>query len=156
MNNTSHPSKESRARKDVCHALHPSAQSVLDYWFGDLDLTSPYFKERGPFWFMGGPRVDAEIRRKFGPLLALAVRGRLGSWQKTPKGCLALIILLDQFSLNLYREKPTSYIQSRQAIPITNRMIRLGRRRPYRRLGSYRWARSTRSHEAQAGRRSRG
>lgn len=106
--------------------IDPRAQSVLDYWFGNLDLTDLYFKEKTPFWFVGGPKVDAEIRKKFASLLALAVRGRLRHWQKTPKGCLALIILLDQFSLNLHREKPASYIQSRQAIPITNRMIRLG------------------------------
>lgn len=113
-------------KDSLIKTIDPRAQSVLDYWFGDLNLTDRYFKERSSLWFMGGPKVDIEIRRKFGVLLDLAVRGQLREWQKTPKGCLALIILLDQFSLNLYREKPASYIQSSQAIPIANRMIQSG------------------------------
>ena len=44
-------------------------------------------------------------------------------WEQSPREGLALIILLDQFSLNLYREEPQSYDQSKLAIPIARRMI---------------------------------
>lgn len=106
--------------------LDPRAQSVLDYWFGDLNQSPAYLKARVPFWFVGGERVDAEIRRKFGALLKLAVQGKLDGWKKTPRGALALIVLLDQFSLNLHREKPESYDQSELAIPIANHVLRNG------------------------------
>lgn len=104
--------------------MHPRAKAVLDYWFGDLDQSPEYFKKRFPFWFDGGARVDAYIRRHFERDLNKAVRGEYSSWEKTPREALALIVLLDQFSLNLYREKPRSYDQSRLAIPIAERLIR--------------------------------
>lgn len=106
--------------------LDPRAQSVLEYWFRDFDYTAEFLRKQVPFWFMGGPKVDEEIRRKFSGLLRQAARGKLKAWQETPKGCLALIVLLDQFSLNLHREKPESYLQSKMAIPLADRMVRKG------------------------------
>ncbi len=104
--------------------MHKNAKAILEYWFGDLEHTPEYFAKRFPFWFNGGKRVDAEIRRRFGKDLRRAVAGEYRNWEKTPKESLALIILLDQFSLNLHREKPASYDQSRLAIPVADRLIR--------------------------------
>jgi uncharacterized protein (DUF924 family) len=99
---------------------------VLDYWFGDLDHTPRYFSERNRLWFGGGEQVDGEIRERFAGDLRLAVEGRLADWEATPRGSLALIVLLDQFSLNLYREQPPSYLQSALAIPLTGRLVEQG------------------------------
>jgi uncharacterized protein (DUF924 family) len=96
----------------------------LDYWFGDLDQTPEYFADRMPFWFMGGPKVDAHIRKHFGRDLVKAMKGEYSAWEKAPREALALIVLLDQFSLNLHREQPRSYDQSKLAIPIAERLIR--------------------------------
>lgn len=101
----------------------PRAKVVLDYWFGDLDHTPRYFAERNRLWFGGGEEVDGHIRSHFERDLTLAVSGRLESWETTPRGGLALIVLLDQFSLNLYREQPQSYDQSALAIPVTRRLL---------------------------------
>ncbi len=101
----------------------PRARAVLDYWFGDLDHTPRYFSERNRLWFGGGEEVDGYIRRTFEADVDSAVAGRLRSWAETPRGSLALIVLLDQFSLNLYREQPRSYEQSALAIPIAERLI---------------------------------
>lgn len=77
-------------------------------------------------WFWGGEKVDDEIRRRFEADVTAAAEGRLARWEETPKGALALIVLLDQFSLNLYREQPKSYLQSELAIPIAERAIQRG------------------------------
>lgn len=99
------------------------AKQILDYWFGDLDQSPGYFAIKMPFWFMGGKKVDDYIRKHFESDLNAAVRGDLKHWEQTPRESLAVIVLLDQFSLNLFREKPKSYDQSKLAIPIANRMI---------------------------------
>ncbi len=99
------------------------AKKILDYWFADLDQTPAYFSERMPFWFMGGKKVDDAIRKHFNSDLEAAVKGELKSWENNPREALALIILLDQFSLNLYREQPRSYDQSRLALPLAKRLI---------------------------------
>ncbi len=102
------------------------ARAVLDYWFGDLDHTARYFDERNRLWFGGGQEVDDQIRERFGRDLQAAVDGRLESWRGTPRGSLALIVLLDQFSLNLHREQPRSYLQSEKAIPVTRQLVDQG------------------------------
>ena len=110
--------------------LDPRAKTILDYWFGSLDHTPEYFKERNRLWFgNGGPeslKTDEYIRSHFEPTLIEAVEGKLGDWEASPKGCLALIVLLDQFSLNLYREQPRSYEQSALAVRIADHMMEQG------------------------------
>ena len=63
------------------------------------------------WWFAGGPEVDREIRERFGDVLEQAREGGLDHWAETPRGRLALIIVLDQFSRNAYRGSPLSYAQ---------------------------------------------
>jgi uncharacterized protein (DUF924 family) len=106
--------------------MDPKAREILDYWFGDLSLTPEYFKTRNRMWFMGGEKVDSHIRQHYGADVVRAVEGGYADWLDSPRGCLALILLLDQFSLNLYREQPRSYQQSELAIPITRRIITRG------------------------------
>lgn len=110
----------------IRHMASPRARAILEYWFGDLDHVPHYLEHRNTFWFDGGDEVDEEIREKFGTDLLRAVEGKLDTWKESPRGSLALIILLDQFSLNIHREKPQSYVNSRLAIPLAQRMIELG------------------------------
>src|SRR5437764_10625284 len=83
---------------------------VYEYWFGAapaLDAATAEAKMRR--WYRGGPPVDAEVREKFGPLVERAVRGELDGWSATPRGRIALILLLDQFTRNLWRDDPRCY-----------------------------------------------
>jgi uncharacterized protein (DUF924 family) len=104
----------------------PRARAVLDYWFGDLDHTRAYFRERNRLWFGGAPETDDFIRASFEADLIEAAAGHLAAWSDTPRGSLALIVLLDQFSLNLYREEPRSYDQSALAIPLARKLVDTG------------------------------
>jgi len=89
---------------------------VLTYWFG----ATP--EERGAkqkLWFGGGPDVDAEIRGTFGDLVEQARAGKLEAWSATPRGALAWLILVDQFSRNIYRNQPESFSADHAALAWT-------------------------------------
>jgi uncharacterized protein (DUF924 family) len=78
------------------------AADVLEFWFGTADAAA-----RGigfdPRWFQKDPSFDEQIRRRFGQDLDAAARGQRDHWAATPAGLLALCIVLDQFSRNVYR-----------------------------------------------------
>lgn len=76
---------------------------VLAFWFGRAGSDAGVLASHGARWFARDPAFDAVIRERFAPLRADAVAGRLDAWLATPRGRLALILLVDQFSRNLYR-----------------------------------------------------
>ena len=106
--------------------LNPQAKAILDFWFGDLDHTPAYFRERNRLWFWGEKETDEQIRARFSALVESAGSGTLAEWESTPKGLLALIVLLDQFSLNVHRNEARGYELSAQAIPLAHRMLDRG------------------------------
>ena len=75
-------------------------QSVLDFWFGDQEPPEPHYQKR---WFSGGKETDRHIAERFAANHKRAIEGELTAWLEHPEGRLALIILVDQFSRNLYR-----------------------------------------------------
>jgi uncharacterized protein (DUF924 family) len=95
------------------------AVAVLSYWFGDerdpIDGIAA-LERRGAKWFYGGPEVDREIAARFGGDLERARRGELDDWAEAPRDRLALIVLLDQFSRNVFRGTPLSYAQDAAAL----------------------------------------
>ena len=96
-------------------ALHADRiNEILVYWFGSV--TEP--KQNFSLWFEGSPAIDAEITSKFKLDVEKAQRGDYLSWLSEPHAALALCITLDQFSLNIYRDKPEGYMGSASAIPL--------------------------------------
>lgn len=83
-------------------ALPPEAESVLGYWLGP-DVPADAVPSTTTLWFRGGEAVDEHIRKTFLPLIEAAGKGELDAWQSTPRGSLALLLLLDQFTRNAYR-----------------------------------------------------
>lgn len=81
-------------------------QSILDFWFGDQEPPEKAFQKR---WFSGGAEVDQQIAERFGQLHQRAVEGELDAWLSHPHGRLALILLIDQFSRNLYRGRADAF-----------------------------------------------
>lgn len=75
-------------------------QELLDFWFAESS------RKR---WFRSTADFDREIGQRFGELWQQAREGRLDQWQKDPQGALALVILLDQFPLNMFRDQPLSF-----------------------------------------------
>lgn len=97
------------------------SEEILEFWFGDLRRAdaSPeeYFKERLELWFAGTAEIDETIRRRFGADVERAEAGLLEDWKQEPRPCLAWVLLLDQFSLNIYRDQARSFENSERAIP---------------------------------------
>ena len=108
------------------HHLPPAALGVLHYWLGDnpqADWPEPH---RGDLWFRGGPEVDAHIRAQFGPLVDEAMAGGLRDWETDPLARLALILLLDQFSRNVYRGQARAFAGDARAQALTQRTLDAG------------------------------
>jgi uncharacterized protein (DUF924 family) len=100
-------------------------QEVLSYWFppGIHDADAETYRRQWLRWFGGGPEVDGEIAERFGGVLERARRGELGSWAETPRGRLALIIVLDQFSRSVYKGTPLAYAQDPAALRLAREGI---------------------------------
>jgi len=98
-----------------------SPEEVLSYWFPAEDIfdaDQETFGRQMQWWFQGGPEVDREISERFGEVLEQARRGELDHWAQTPQGRLALIVVLDQFSRNVYRGSALSYAQDEKALEL--------------------------------------
>lgn len=75
-------------------------QQILDFWFKELEPAS---------WWKKDASLDAEIHSRFGVMHARAQQGELFEWRVTPQGSLAEVILLDQFSRNIYRDTAQAF-----------------------------------------------
>ena len=95
-------------------------QEVLDFWFGELGEEVPA-TDRNALWFQGGEETDKLIAERFQPLVSQAGLGELGYWAAEPKGSLALIILLDQFTRNIYRGLSAAFRYDSLALAICKR-----------------------------------
>jgi uncharacterized protein (DUF924 family) len=79
---------------------------VLDYWFGESRTPDQtYFKR----WFSGGDAVDTEIQEQFADIHRTLQDGLPQTWQDSSEGWLAAILVIDQFSRNLFRKQPEAF-----------------------------------------------
>ncbi len=109
--------------------MEPSA--VLSFWFGSRSVGEP-LHERDE-WFRKSESFDEEIRTHFGPQIELALAGRLESWSATRPGTLALILLLDQFTRNVFRETPRAFAGDVAALTHARALVYSGRDREFHR-----------------------
>ena len=92
-------------------------QQVLTFWF----------ERHGPDqWWAKDPAFDDAIRVQFGSLHARAVRAELHDWRARPEGRLAEIIVLDQFSRNLYRDDARAFANDGMALVLAQEAVRAG------------------------------
>ena len=82
-------------------------QDILDFWFA---------AENQKNWFNQSDAFDQSIEMQFKTALLSASKAELWHWRTTPEGRLAEIIVLDQFSRNLYRDSPLAFAQDAQAV----------------------------------------
>ena len=98
----------------------PKATEVLDFWFGEV--AGPSRAE----WFRKDTAFDAQIRSRFGRLHEAASRRQLEDWRVAPEPMLALVIVLDQFSRNLYRGDARSFAQDAHALECAREALARG------------------------------
>ena len=96
-------------------------REVLAFWFGEPG-SADCGKPRAA-WFRRDAAFDDEIRRRFLALHASAALGERESWRDDADSLLALIVVLDQFSRNLYRDDPRAFSQDAQALACAQLMV---------------------------------
>ncbi|MDX2171333.1 MAG: DUF924 family protein [Deltaproteobacteria bacterium] len=84
-------------------------EEVLAFWFGPADEAAAPRRARVVRWFTADPDFDAEVRRRFGGLVCAATHRQLDHWAGSARGRLALVVLLDQFTRNVYRDRVDAY-----------------------------------------------
>ena len=96
--------------------MDAQAQKVCDFWF--LPPDHPGYGQSRAEWFRKDDGFDAQIRARFGALIDAAIEGGLRAWEATPHGALARIIVLDQFTRNVYRGTPRAFAGDAQALAL--------------------------------------
>ncbi|MFA7554951.1 MAG: DUF924 family protein [Spongiibacteraceae bacterium] len=90
-------------------------EAILDYWFGDIGAGFEVSQQQHARWFGGSKEVDVAIKQQFGTLVEQALQGLLQHWWQVPGGVLALVLLLDQFTRNIYRGTARAFAGDSQA-----------------------------------------
>jgi uncharacterized protein (DUF924 family) len=88
---------------------HAAPAEVLDFWLGDGVEKEWPTQDLNKRWFSGGAELDAEISERFGTDVEAAVSGGLQDWEQPALNRLALVILLDQFTRNVFRGKGQAF-----------------------------------------------
>jgi uncharacterized protein (DUF924 family) len=89
-------------------------QPILHFWFEELTPKQHFVKDAA---------LDETIRARFGDTLEAAARCELFAWRATPEGRLAEIIVLDQFSRNVYRDTPRAFAQDALALVLAQDLV---------------------------------
>jgi uncharacterized protein (DUF924 family) len=100
--------------------LPAGAREVLDFWFGQ-----PPHAVRDE-WFRKDDAFDERIHDRFGQRVAAAVAGAFGDWCATPHGALARVLLLDQFTRNIYRNTPRAFAGDPGALATADEAVAKG------------------------------
>lgn len=98
--------------------------AVHSFWFGEPD--SPEFGQSRSSWYQKNPEFDAEIKERFWILMENAEAGQLKGWKSSPRGALALVLLFDQFSRNMFRDTPRAFATDPLALHIAKSAIHWG------------------------------
>lgn len=97
--------------------LVQTSEDVIHFWFHDLNDKQRFAKDHA---------LDATLLDRFGATLHAAARGELFGWRATPVGRLAEIVVLDQFSRNIYRGTPGAFAQDPQALTLAQELVASG------------------------------
>ncbi len=94
------------------------AVDILKFWFGDPAKPEDRYGQQRRAWFQKDPSFDQTIRDRFLDTYFIARQGHYDPWAETPRGALALILLLDQFPRNMFRSTPESFAGDAQALAV--------------------------------------
>lgn len=93
----------------------PDYERVLDFWLGELDAIGRASAETRKRWWKKDEAFDQEIRERFAADHAAIEAGEREAWLASPRGRLAYVIVLDQFSRNMFRETPRMFASDPRA-----------------------------------------
>lgn len=104
----------------MLRSMNPDAQAVYQFWFPpDANPDQPRRE-----WFIKDAAFDDAIRSRFGALVEQALSGALRAWDaEGPRSALARILLLDQFTRNIYRDTPRAFAGDQLALRAAQDMV---------------------------------
>jgi uncharacterized protein (DUF924 family) len=89
-------------------------QAIIQFWFEEIQPAQ---------WWKKDLEFDAELRQRFAAVHAQAARCELWHWRSAPHGRLAEIIILDQFSRNMFRDQPASFAHDAHALTLAQEAV---------------------------------
>jgi uncharacterized protein (DUF924 family) len=92
-------------------------QEILDFWFNDIERAD---------WYRKSEVFDAQMRMRFSTQVEQALAGALNGWAVSPDGRLALILLLDQMTRNLFRDTPRAFVGDGAALALSQAALQDG------------------------------
>jgi uncharacterized protein (DUF924 family) len=95
-------------------------KTILHFWFTELTPKPHFVKDAA---------LDETIRTRFGATLEAAARCDEFAWRATPEGRLAEVLVLDQFSRNVYRDTPRAFAQDALALALAQKLVASGQDR---------------------------
>jgi uncharacterized protein (DUF924 family) len=94
-------------------------EDVLDFWFGACGSASEIAARQRKLWFGKSAQNDQAVSDRFAATLAAASAGKLDHWANSPRGRLALVIVLDQFPHHIFRDQPQAFATDPQALALS-------------------------------------
>jgi len=91
-------------------------ESVLVFWFGAPGSAAEVAGRKSRLWFGKSPANDQAVSERFAATLMAASAGQLDHWAHTPRGRLALVIVLDQFPHHIHRDRPQAFATDPQSL----------------------------------------
>ena len=107
---------------------------VLRFWFGSPKLDAPVDDRHRQLWFTQSEALDDQIEREFSHLVEAALEGKLEAWRESVTGELAMVLLTDQFTRNIYRGTNKAFAGDHIAQELALAVIERG---DHRQLGLY-------------------
>ena len=104
----------------ITYGLYPPPHPILHFWFTELTPKQHYAKDTA---------LDKTICTRFGATLEAAAKCELFAWRSTPEGRLAEVLVLDQFSRNVYRDSPRAFAQDALALALAQELVASGQDR---------------------------
>lgn len=98
--------------------MNEKIEEILRFWFGEIE-DGFTVEDMSWLWWAGGEGIDRNIRERFEEWVVKAGNGELADWTGTAEGRLAHIILLDQFTRNIYRKSAQAFAHDGQALQLT-------------------------------------
>ncbi|BDM65527.1 membrane protein [Shewanella sp. NFH-SH190041] len=89
-------------------------ETILQFWFDEIEPKA---------WWVKDATFDQTVKQRFEPILTQAKRGEFYHWRTSPRGRLAEIIILDQFSRNIYRDTPQAFAADAMALALAQEAV---------------------------------
>ena len=112
-------------------------EEILSFWFDEIRDELSYFADCSKRWFAQNADFDREIVQRFQADYELAAQGQLTRWTQTARGGAALILVLDQFPRNMFRNDPRAFATDQMAQGVAEDMIAAGFARQLRSVERY-------------------